>query len=70
LTGLLDGYTAPAENGPMPYHLKNKDILFTPTNCAHYIGLSLQNIVPNAGTIGSLNLKFTKSGPKKVSTRV
>jgi hypothetical protein len=48
----------------MPYHLKNKDILFTPMNCIHYIVLSLQNIVPNTDTTGSLN--FEVSHPRCV----
>jgi hypothetical protein len=65
LTGLLDGYTAPEENGPMPYHLKHKDILFTPMKCTHYIALSLQNIVPNTGIIGNLSLKIQKVRSKE-----
>jgi hypothetical protein len=49
----------------MPYHLKNKDTLFTPMNCMHYIALSLQNIVPNTGTVRSLNVKIHKVRSKE-----
>jgi len=49
----------------MPYHLKNKDILFTPMNCTHYVALSLQTIFPNTGIIGSLNLKIHKVRSKE-----
>jgi hypothetical protein len=45
LTGLLDGCTAPEENGPMPYHLKNKYIFLNPS-CMQQTGFSLHDTIP------------------------